>query len=81
VVFSFPAEEHASRFDSVVSGYTEPMRTNFVRHLAREYSTSDWIMEGLLTRAGFHIETRDYQGGVFARYLCRKQERPEREEA
>ena len=81
VVFSFPAADHASRFDAVLADYTEPMRTNFVRHLAREHSTSDWIMEGLLTRAGFCLESCDYQGGVFARYLCRKRKRGECEGA
>ena len=38
-------------------------------------------MEGLLTRAGFCLESCDYQGGVFARYLCRKRKRGECEGA
>ena len=37
VVFSFPAADHASRFDAVLADYTEPMRTNFVRHLGLDH--------------------------------------------
>jgi hypothetical protein len=33
---------------------------------------SDWIMEGLLQRAGFGIETKTIQQGVIATYLCTK---------
>ncbi len=31
------------------------MRVEAARHVAQEYSTYDWIMEGLLSRAGFMI--------------------------
>ena len=33
--------------------------------------TQDWIMKGLLTRAGFTIEQADCPGDVNAVYLCR----------
>ena len=41
-------------------------------HVQKEYSTFTWIMEGLLTRAGFRIDQADYQDGVLARYSCTK---------
>jgi hypothetical protein len=39
-------------------------------HLRKEYSTCDWIMEGLLERAGFMIKKDDYTDGFLAMYLC-----------
>ena len=41
-------------------------------HLREEYSTHNWILEGLLERAGFEIEHSDYKDGFFASYLCIK---------
>ena len=40
-------------------------------HFREEYSTYDWIMDGLLQRASFTIEDRTWADGVFAHYLCR----------
>jgi len=42
------------------------------RHVRKEYSTFTWIMEGLLSRAGFRIDQADYSDGVLARYFCTK---------
>ncbi|MBN1304326.1 MAG: 3-isopropylmalate dehydratase small subunit [Anaerolineales bacterium] len=39
-------------------------------HLRDEYSTFDWIMEGLLRRAGFVIDSCEYNSGMGATYLC-----------
>jgi putative AdoMet-dependent methyltransferase len=41
-------------------------------HISREFSAFDWVMEGLLERAGFKIIKADYKDGFFAGYLCRK---------
>ncbi len=39
-------------------------------HLSREYSTYDWILEGLLERAGFRIDQATSKGGVLGDYFC-----------
>ncbi len=39
-------------------------------HIRDEHSTYDWIMEGLLTRAGFRIDQAEYGSGFGAAYLC-----------
>jgi putative AdoMet-dependent methyltransferase len=39
-------------------------------HIRDEHSTFDWIMEGLLTRAGFRIDLAEYGSGFGAAYLC-----------
>ena len=41
-------------------------------HFRDEYSTYDWIMEGLLERAGFEIEVKNTYDGIIVTYLCRK---------
>lgn len=41
-------------------------------HIRDEYSTYDWIMEGLLTRAGFRIDQATYGDGFGGSYLCTK---------
>ncbi len=43
-----------------------------VVHAREEFSTYDWIMEGLLTRSGFHIDSAEYGQGFQAAYVCTK---------
>lgn len=43
-----------------------------VVHARDEFSTYDWIMEGLLTRSGFHIDTAEYGQGFQTSYVCTK---------
>ena len=39
-------------------------------HIREEYSTYDWVMEGLLKRTGFEIESAEYGDGFQATYIC-----------
>ncbi|KAF5412737.1 MAG: class I SAM-dependent methyltransferase [Euryarchaeota archaeon] len=39
-------------------------------HIREEYSTYDWVMEGLLKRAGFEIESAEYGDGFQTTYVC-----------
>ncbi|MFQ5544181.1 MAG: class I SAM-dependent methyltransferase [Nitrospiria bacterium] len=41
-------------------------------HIREEYSTLTWIMESLLERAGFRIDSVKYDQGVLAQYVCTK---------
>lgn len=72
VVFSLNEKESPEMcFERFVSGFPQ-MRKEAARHVASEYSTYDWIMEGLLTRAGFDIISTDHPGDSFIVYNCRK---------
>lgn len=42
-------------------------------HFREEFSTYDWIMDGLLSRAGFVIKSKNIQDGVIGTYYCAKQ--------
>ncbi|TVR55725.1 MAG: class I SAM-dependent methyltransferase [Puniceicoccaceae bacterium] len=48
------------------------LRTDAEGHFRDEYSTYDWVMDGLLARNGFSIIRREFEGGVIGTYLCRK---------
>ena len=41
-------------------------------HIRDEYSTFTWIIESLLEKTGFRIDTVNYDKGVFAQYVCTK---------
>lgn len=42
------------------------------RHFRDEYSTYDWVMDGLLSRAGFTIKSKQIDDGVLGTYVCIK---------
>ena len=48
------------------------LREDAELHFRDEHSTYDWVMDGLLTRAGFRIESKELREGVFGSYICVK---------
>jgi len=76
VVFSFDVRQYEARMTQFVQTTGEQMgpsgRAESQTHLRDEYSTCDWIMEGLLDRAGFEILKADYMNPFLATYLCEK---------
>ncbi|AFY60813.1 class I SAM-dependent methyltransferase [Synechococcus sp. PCC 6312] len=48
------------------------LREDAEGHFRDEYSTYDWVIEGLLARAGLSIIHRYFDGGVIGTYLCQK---------
>lgn len=71
VVFDWKSEAPEAYFERIVSAAGES-RPNFIRHIAQEYSTLAWIMEGLLTRAGFAIEQKRTAGDFLMLYCAGK---------
>ena len=76
VVFSFNPSDYGSRIDAWIERVTNPAGegftvSDFETHVSEEYSTFAWIMEGMLTRAGFEIEQADYLTPEYAQYVCR----------
>ena len=51
----------------------EHMAAEFATHFREEFSTFDWIMDGLLVRAGFVVEEIEHgqKGRGLTTYLCR----------
>jgi putative AdoMet-dependent methyltransferase len=75
VVFNFGPRQYAESFDGMVCAMGkrggDPLAAAMARHIREEFSTSDWIIEGMLRRAGFRIDLTDYRDGL-ALYLCTK---------
>ena len=79
VVFSFEIAQYESCFNQFIKQISVQMGPNgeaeSQTHLRDEFSTCDWIMEGMLERAGFVIDTREYHNGFLAAYVCTKKHR------
>lgn len=77
-VFSFNPSEYRSRIDAWIDRVAKPAGegftvSDFETHIREEYTTFGWIIEGMLTCAGFEIERADYLAPEYAQYVCRKQ--------
>jgi ubiquinone/menaquinone biosynthesis C-methylase UbiE len=71
VVFASNAHDYRTQFDVFINTMSETMRPNAIGHIAKEYSTLDWIMEGLLVRAGFLIQRIVVDQAPLIQYLCK----------
>ncbi len=76
VVYSFDPGIHEEFLDEFISKAAKKAGPQFARsilsHVKNEYSTMDWIMRGMIERAGFKIEKAKHSQGFFALYLCTK---------
>jgi putative AdoMet-dependent methyltransferase len=74
VIFSFPVEEYNHKIDNWIDNMKEKGGVDFAKdpemHIKEEFSTFDWVMEEILTRAGFNIDEKDYIEGFMAVYIC-----------
>ena len=75
VIFSFPVDEfeyHTHHFVESIKEMAGPdLAAETETHICREFSTFDWIIEGMLERVGFSVEILGKEP-TFARYLCIK---------
>lgn len=75
VVYSFKGG-YVYFFDNWVEKIKDTVGTNAeeeaVITVKEEYATLDWIMEGLLKKAGFDIDKAEYYEGFMATYICTK---------
>jgi hypothetical protein len=62
VVFPFGAKGHRAAFEKWISSTEGTLGKEFARetiiHIRDEYSTCDWILEGILERSGFSIDDK-----------------------
>jgi putative AdoMet-dependent methyltransferase len=78
-VYSFAPSDYRSSIDAWIARAAKPAGEGFTvsdyeMHVREEYSTFGWILEGMLTHAGFEIERADYPVPEYAAYVCRKSE-------
>ncbi|MCL5998053.1 MAG: hypothetical protein M1546_18680 [Chloroflexi bacterium] len=74
VVFPAMVDDYAAQFDRWVASMTGKVGAEFAAeveaHIGDEYSTFDWVMAGMLERAGFSIDQADSGDGFGTTYLC-----------
>ncbi len=75
VVFPSMIRDYDSYFNEIITDLKKSAGDKIAEetetHIREEFSTLDWIMEGLLKSAGFCIESINYDGFI-AGYLCKK---------
>lgn len=71
VVFDWKSDSPEAYFDRLVKD-RDSSRENFIRHIAQEYSTLDWIMKGLFEHAGFVLESESVKMDFLRLYCLRK---------
>jgi putative AdoMet-dependent methyltransferase len=73
VVFSSNTTNYDDFFQAVIDGVRSDAGNEIaqqtIQHIKTEFSTLDWILEGMLARSGLKIVEKDHQGFV-AVYVC-----------
>ncbi|MCE5215165.1 MAG: class I SAM-dependent methyltransferase [Methanobacterium sp.] len=76
IIFSFEPREHEKSINNLIETYQamagDNMGAEAVIHIKDEYSTYDWIMEGLLERTGFKIDLKQIEAENHITYVCTK---------
>lgn len=76
MVFTFPVSEHEKALNrfitnmNSVAGYSMGHETEI--HIKEEFSTYNWIMEGLLERSRFSIDQKNIESENLVGYVCSK---------
>lgn len=77
VVFSFSEDTYSENVEAWIGRVASPSgdgfsRADFETHIREEHSTFAWILEEMLSRAGFIIEQADKSDAAYGAYFCRK---------
>jgi putative AdoMet-dependent methyltransferase len=73
VIFTLSGEQSVQNcLETFIQSFPSEVQPGAVGHAACEYSTFDWIMDGLLARAGFRIISKFQEQCSFWNYHCRK---------
>ena len=78
VVFNFNPLEYKVKINDWVSGFElkagKKFKEEVETHIRDEYSTFNWILEGMIEKAGFKIEKSKTDDGFVTEYHCIKVE-------
>lgn len=74
VVYSFQPRDWKAALNEFIEGVSRSDVKNgsrqIIGHIKDEHSTFSWILEGMLERAGFKLESRNCRDGFITAYLC-----------
>lgn len=65
-------ENIAAFIEVLAAAGGDALREDTETHFREEFSTYDWVIDGLLMRSGFEIIDKRIDQGVLGHYLCRK---------
>lgn len=65
-------ENIAALIENLTEAGGDSMKKDAERHFREEFSTYDWVMDGLLSRAGYAIKSKNIEDGVTGTYYCTK---------
>ena len=75
VVFPSAVDDYDAFFRTVIDGVKSKagnaVAQQTIEHIKREFSTLDWILEGMIARSGLKIIQKDNQG-FLSIYVCEK---------
>jgi ubiquinone/menaquinone biosynthesis C-methylase UbiE len=75
VVFTFEPSDHETSINEIIGDMrdvaSDSMVDETITHIKDEFSTYDWIMDGLLEKTGFSIDSKIIEGN-FLTYICSK---------
>jgi len=75
VVFTFEPADHFNSINSIIDDMrnvaSDSMVDETIAHIKDEFSTYDWIMDGLFEKTGFSIDSKIIEGN-FLTYICSK---------
>jgi ubiquinone/menaquinone biosynthesis C-methylase UbiE len=76
VVFTFKVKDHQKILEEMIEDMRDlagdSMARETITHIRDEFSTYDWIMEGLLVKSGFSIDSVEVGGKNLIGYVCSK---------
>jgi len=76
VVFNLDPNNYKDKIDKWIDGFEQftgkELRSEVETHIRDEFSTFNWILEGMFARAGFEIDNKRSSDGFVTEYLCRK---------
>ena len=76
VVFNLGPDNYKDKIDKWIDEFDNfggnELRLEVETHIRDEFSTFTWILEGMLTRAGFDIDKKRSSDGFVTEFLCRK---------
>lgn len=76
MIYSFDIHKYEISIEDYISRASKAVSPEFAgsisAHIKNEYSTFDWIMRGMLERAGLKVEQEKYLDGFICVYFCKK---------
>lgn len=77
LVYGFEPAEANRRVEEWLAGAASTPAEGWTQaelagHVREEHSTFSWLLEALLTHAGFEIIERDVRNAIYATYVCRR---------